>query len=182
MIPDDVAVKALWDTYHLPPQKRIHCQLVADVSHIFVWAFQKKGVHVDESLVVAAALLHDVDKNIPRRPGERHPDTAVRILGENGMNEVARIVKTHPLHAILDPAIAPYTIEQKIVYLSDKMVKHEFIGTEERFRLWRAEEMDKETRHTLEAAYPKVKEFENELMERAGLTEDRIRLALEGKT
>lgn len=182
MIPDETDVTTVWNAYHLPAQKRIHCQLVCDVSRVIGSALRKKGIHSHTGLVEASALLHDIDKSVQKLPGERHPDAAVRLLQKEGMEEVASVVRTHPLHAILDPAIKPKTIEQKIVYLSDKMVKYAFIGVDERFRLWRGEEMGKEERDILEAAYPKVKELEKELLEKAGLTDQDIRLALESGT
>lgn len=181
MIPNEQSAKALWDTYHLPSQKRIHCQLVSDVCLIFVHAYREKGIAVNEPLILASALLHDIDKAIEKLPGERHPDGAVRILLEHGMDEVAAVVRRHPLHAILDPAITPETREQKIVYLSDKGVKYAYIGLQERFRLWQEEEMTEDARATLDASYPKVKILEAELMGETGLTEKSIRLALESK-
>ena len=107
MIPTEEQAKALWEKYRLPRQKRIHVSRVAHVAMFFTTKFQ-----VNAKLLLAAALLHDIDKAVPRLPGERHPDTAVRILREEGMGEVADVVLTHPLHAILDQAIMPKTWEQ----------------------------------------------------------------------
>jgi HD superfamily phosphodiesterase len=179
MIPHNNTIFELWDTYDLPPQKRIHCQLVCDVADIITSALEKKSIQIDKELVHASALLHDIDKHMTKLPNERHPDAAVRMLVHEGMEEVAEVVRRHPLHAILDQTICPTTIEQKIVYISDKMVKYAFIGLEERFRLWREEEMGKEEREMLERTYPLVKKLQEELMTLSGLTEQGIKLALE---
>lgn len=164
MVPTQNQAKKLWEVFSLPEAKRTHCLWVARLA---VWfgrnLSRRKGIRVDMKVLEAAALLHDIDKAIPKLPNERHPDTAVRVLRDQGMDEVADVVKTHPLHAILDPAISPKTWEAKILYLSDKMVKHKIIGVDERFALWRSEHLPKRAVTMLDAAYPKVKTLEQEL-------------------
>jgi len=158
MVPTREEAIALWDIYALPESKRNHCTLVAQVA---VWFATK--LRVPTTLIEVAALLHDIDKAVPRLPGERHPDTAVRILKEHGMDDVADLVKTHPLHAILDVRISPKTWEEKILYLSDKMVKDSIITVDERFALWRAEQLPKDAVEVLDAAYPLAKALEHEV-------------------
>ncbi len=158
MIPTEEQAKALWDKYQLPERKRNHVALVAKVALSLA---EKRTVN--KNLLLAGALLHDIDKNIPRLPGERHPDTAVRILREEGMEEVAELVKTHSLHAILDPAICPKTLEEKLLYLADKMVKDEVIGVDARFALWNDEHLPPDVQKILDDSYPKVKELEKEI-------------------
>lgn len=173
MIPTKDEVKKLWDTYQLPDTKRVHVRLVARVAKFFA-----EKIPVRTNLLVAAALLHDIDKAAEKLPGERHPDGAVRILRAEGMGEVADLVATHPLHAILDVAIAPKTMEQKILYLADKMVKYDIVGIDQRFALWRAEQLPQEAREILDASYPKVKVLEKEVFNKAGITHaDIARLA-----
>ena len=160
MIPTEDQCKQLWDKYHLPEAKRLHVSLVARVALFFATKFQ-----VNISLLQAAALLHDIDKAIPRFPGEVHPDTAVRILREEGMGEVADIVKTHSLHAMLDPAIAPKSWEEKLLYLADKMVKYDIITVDERFKLWRDEQLSADAKAVLDKSYPLVKKLEKDVFD-----------------
>ncbi|MBI5619911.1 hypothetical protein HY950_03045, partial [Candidatus Gottesmanbacteria bacterium] len=80
-----------------------------------------------------------------------------------GMEEVAALVKAHPLHAILDPLTAPKTWEEKILFLADKMVKYKIIGVDGRFALWNAEHLPAGQQAILDASYPKVKELEKEI-------------------
>lgn len=170
MIPSEDQINALWDKYGLPEGKRRHVALVARVARFLARQINKvTNLPINQSLLHAGALLHDIDKNIPRLSGERHPDTAVRVLKEEGMEEVAELVKTHPLHAILNPAIAPKTIEEKLLYLSDKMVKYEVIGVDVRFKLWNDEHLPKEQQAILDAAYPKVKKLEKEILGLIGI-------------
>jgi putative nucleotidyltransferase with HDIG domain len=175
MVPTYTEAVALWKTYQLPEIKQQHSLLVAKLALYFASKLtEKKPVTIQTDVLFAAALLHDIDKNIPHREGERHPDTGVRILTDSGMPEVARMVKTHPLHAILDPAIAPATWEEKLLFLSDKMTKHETISVEERFALWRAEPLPKEEVNMLEKSYPKVKQLEQEILTGIGLTSQEV--------
>lgn len=160
MIPTEKQVKVLWEKYQLPENKRRHVTLVARVARNL-----SKKFNVNRKLLIAGALLHDIDKNAKKLPGERHPDTAVRILTEEGMSEVAGLVATHPLHAILDPRISPKTWEEKILYLADKMVKYEIITVDQRFKLWNDEHLPKDAQALLDAAYPKTKELEKEIFD-----------------
>ena len=118
---------------------------------------------------MAGALLHDIDKNAPKFPGEKHPDAAVRILREEGMGEVADLVKTHSVHAITDPAIAPKTWEEKLLFLADKMVKQDVIGVDARFAQWNEENLPESEITMLKQAYPKVKDLEAEILELVGM-------------
>ena len=177
MIPDQAQAKQLWDKYALPEGKRRHVELVAKVAK-----FLATKLNMNEKLLIAAALLHDIDKNVEKLPGEKHPDAAVRILREEGMGEVAELVKTHPLHAILDPMIAPKTWEEKLLFLADKMVKQDVIGVDARFRLWNDEHLPKEQRTILDAAYPKVKELEKEVFDLIAAEPKRILKELKGQS
>ncbi len=161
MIPTEDEAKKLWDKYKLPKEKRVHVTLVVQVAMDFA-----KKIPVNKKLLLAAALLHDIDKAVS---GRKHPDTAVQILREEEYGEVADVVVTHPLHAILDPAISPKTWEQKLLYLADKMVKYDIVGVDERFRLWNEEHLPPDAQKILDASYPKVKELEQEVFNMAKL-------------
>jgi predicted hydrolase (HD superfamily) len=165
MIPTPEEAMALWNTYNLPEKKRIHVSLVAKVSLFLATRCQEKisDYQIHTTLLHAAALLHDIDKSIPKASGEQHPDTAVRILRLENMEEVAAVVKTHSLYAILDPSIAPKSWEEKILYLADKMVKQEIITVDRRFALWREEDLPSEAITKLEQCYPHVKVLEKEI-------------------
>ncbi len=176
MIPTEEQAKELWNTYHLPEKKRLHVSLVTRVAVFLAQECQRKipESNINISLLRASALLHDIDKAAERLQGEQHPDTAVRLLRKNGMDEVADIVRSHPLHAILDPTIAPTIWEEKLLYLSDKMVKFEILTVDKRFQLWRVEELPPEARNILEQSYPKVKALEREIFDSLGITVDDV--------
>lgn len=182
MIPTRDQALGVWETFSLPEEKRQHSRCVADLSLWFARKYQRVGTEVDTELLETAALLHDIDKAVKPEPGERHPDTGVRLLRDAGMAEVADVVLHHPLHAILFSDIAPKTTEQKLLYLSDKMVKQEIIGVDKRFHLWYAENLPKKAVSILTRAYPKVKALEREICDDIGIRpEELILLATTGK-
>lgn len=165
MIPTHEQIKKLWDKYEFPEQKRLHVSLVARVA---MWMAKKLEVCgswfvVNKDLLEAGALLHDIDKKIPRLPGERHPQTGVRILNLEGFDEVSELIKNHSVQNILDVEKKPNSWEEKILFLADKMVKYEIITVDKRFKLWEAEDLPKEQMEMLVRAYPKVKELEREI-------------------
>ncbi len=166
MIPTEDQCKQLWEKYNLPEYKRRHMTIVARVGVFLAQQIDKLTKRqIYQPLLLAGALLHDIDKNAPKLSGEQHPDTAVRILQEEGMEEVAVLVKTHPVHAILDPAITPTTWEEKILYLADKMVKHDIITVDKRFKLWNDEHLPSDAQAILDQVYPKVKALEKEIFD-----------------
>jgi len=170
MIPNADEAKKLWDTYHLPPQKRIHVTHVAELA-VFLAGKINKPVNIH--VLQVAALLHDIDKAAPKLHGEQHPDTAVRILREEGMGEVADVVATHSLYSILS-ARPPTTWEQKLLYLADKMVKYDIVGVDERFNLWNAEHLPPDAQKILDESYPLVKKLEQEVFNLAQISPDDI--------
>lgn len=175
MIPNEQEIYAIWDTYALPLYKRIHCKKVADVAMMIAQHINAKGNYrVNEPLLFAAALLHDIDKHIEKIAQERHPDAAVRVLRKNGMNEVAEVIRTHPLHMIVDEKTAPKTIEQQLLFLADKMTKSTCIGVDERFALWKKEDIDELSQRILKDSYPKVISLRDSILADAGITEKEL--------
>lgn len=173
MIPTEEQAKQILSVYAVPANKQKHLLLVSAVAKFFAERLQQAdpSLKINVHLLIVAALLHDIDKGVEKLPGELHPDAAVRVLRKEGMEEVAQLVKNHPLHCINDSATAPKTWEEKILFLSDKMVKYEIITVDKRFDLWRNETLPEEGRAQLERAYPKVKELEREIFTRANVTE-----------
>lgn len=175
MIPNEHEIKQLWDKYFLPENKRLHVTLVTQAALFLAQKLsQATGQSFNLDLLRAGGLLHDIDKNAPKLPEEKHPDSAVRILREEGMPEVAQLVKTHPLHAILDPQIIPKTWEEKLLFLADKMVKSEIMTVDKRFALWNAEKLPVAEQTILDAAYPKVKAWEKEIFAQLGIKPEAV--------
>ncbi len=166
MIPTEEQAKALWDIYHLPEKKRIHSQRVADHALFIANTIMKNHpeIKIHLPLLLAGCLLHDIDKTISRIPGEKHPQTGVRVLRERGMDEVADLIQYHSVQYIEDSKTAPKTWEEKLLFLSDKMVKQDVIGVDERFSLWLSEgDLPGSEKAMLRRVYPLVKALEQEI-------------------
>lgn len=173
MIPNEHQCRQLWEKYGLSERKRKHVELVAKVARFFAQQINNvTNLPINQSLLSAAALLHDIDKNVEKLPGERHPDAGVRILTEEGMEEVAALVATHSLHTILTGL--PKTWEEKLLFLADKMVKDDVIGVDARFALWNDEYLPDDEQQILNAAYPKVKELESEIAKACGIKPEQL--------
>lgn len=165
MIPNRQQSLLLFDKFGLPSLKRVHVEAVTELALLLAKKIVTKNpdINIDFKLLEAACLLHDIDKNIPSKKEERHPDSVVRVLNELGFSKVAQVTKKHSLHCILDPELMPQTWEEKLLYLADKMVKYEVIGVEHRFKLWYKENLPRAAVAQLEASYPKVKALEKEI-------------------
>ncbi|MFC1646998.1 HD domain-containing protein [Patescibacteria group bacterium] len=177
MIPTGKKCRELWDKYEVSEYKRKHMEIVAKVARLLATKTksQKPKAKINIDLLFAACLLHDLDKNVPKTPGEKHPDAAVRILNDEKMGEVAKLVATHSLHNIIDSDLKPKSIEEKILFLSDKMVKDDVITVDERFRLWKDERLPLQEQTILDKSYPLVKALEDEIMTSLSITPDDIK-------
>lgn len=174
MVPSKQQCLLLFDRFELPSQKRIHVEEVARLSMFLADKLITKGIKIDKPLLEAACLLHDIDKNITRKIGEVHPQTAARVLNEFGFGEVARLVEYHSVHFILDPKTSPKTWEEKILFLADKMTKYEVIGLEHRFKLWYRENLPKESVDMLKNTYPKVLALQKEIFDLLEINEGSV--------
>ena len=174
------SVISIWDKYVLPDKKRIHVRLVAAVS-MYISNLCMKQQHmkpINTELLRIAALFHDIDKAVQKNPGERHPDTAVRIVQNEGFPEAAKIIQTHVVDSVLHSLTRPKTIEEKIVYLSDKMCVNEVISVDERFERWMSEPIPEAAKKELISCYPYAKDIEKEIFALAHTTARDIRDAM----
>lgn len=164
----DPYILSLWEKYALSPKKRVHVSQVARVADFLARKLMETtpDIHINLSLLRISALLHDIDSGVQFLPHEIHPDAAVRILRDEGLPEVADIVKTHSLYSVLDAGIMPQKWEEKVLYLSDKMVKYEIITVDKRFALWRDEQLPPIAVEKMNTCYPIVKKLEFEIFSR----------------
>jgi len=116
----------------------------------------EKGVEVNRELVLAGALLHDIE-----RVKKEHVLEGAKKLEELGFKEVAEVVKKHGCRYLKKWEFNPRTIEEKIVFYADKITyEDERVTVEERLTRWNKDAIKK---------YPKgynfVKKIEKELKE-----------------
>jgi len=116
----------------------------------------EKGVEVNRELVLAGALLHDIE-----RAKQDHPVDGENFFNKLGFKEIAQIAKKHGLKHIEEEEFQPKTIEEKIVFYADKLThEDERVSVEERFLRW-----DKDAIKKYPYSYNFVKKIEKELKE-----------------
>jgi molybdenum cofactor cytidylyltransferase len=115
------------DIYPLEPKLKRHCLKVAEVASSIGRKLSELGNTVDLELIQAAAALHDISK------GQPHHDTAgAARLSDMGFGKTADIVA---VHTDLAGENGELSLESKIVFLADKLVKEDqLVDVEERYR------------------------------------------------
>ncbi len=132
-----------------------HSKAVCKVAEEIAGNLIKKGIKVNKELVIAASLLHDVE-----RLKKNHVIEGASLIRSMGFPEVAGVMSKHSTHKIEDPAQQPRTYEEKIVFYADKRAKgDEIVSLEERFR-------DLKERYSFDFTkeYEFAKKMERELM------------------
>lgn len=105
-----------------------HCKTVCKVAEDVANKLIKSGVKVNRDLVVAAALLHDVE-----RLKDNHVIKGKELVAGLGYPEVATTMSKHSLFRVANNE--PKTTEEKIVFYADKRVMHDkVVSMEERYR------------------------------------------------
>jgi molybdenum cofactor cytidylyltransferase len=107
----------------VPDQIVRHCQAVADVGHTLALALQPFVAELDAEVVRSAGLLHDM-----ARMGPRHAVVAQELLSNLGLMRLGEVVGAH---MVLPPEQMETTrvTEEQLVYLSDKLVVDDRVGT-----------------------------------------------------
>lgn len=97
----------------IPPKLSAHCEAVADEALRIARDLAEAGHHLDEDLIFAAAMLHDL-----ARAEENHAARGADLLLALGYSRIAEIVRQH--HDLLDPARID---ESAVVFIADKLVR-----------------------------------------------------------
>lgn len=156
-------IEALRQRYCLPAHIRAHCDQVAKVADFLAVRMARFALPIDPVKVHAAAKLHDLLrvcdlKNWPpsgdfvhladlnaenlRRweeirtlfRGKDHVQAGYEVLLAENEPEIAAMILRHNFRGILDPALAPRTLAEKVVYYADKRVAHDrIVSLSERF-------------------------------------------------
>ncbi len=112
----------LLHSHNVPDHIIEHSYKVAKVAAIIAEELLLIGFDIDKDLVLSSALLHDITKydSIINR-GEDHAVSGGVFLRERGYPNVAEIVENH---IMLLPDNGNLIMEKKIIFYSDKRVKH----------------------------------------------------------
>jgi HD superfamily phosphohydrolase YqeK len=180
MVPSHAAAAALLLSLSPKPWLGRHAAAVADVASFLAVGALREGHHVDRGLVEAAAILHDLDKALPRSDPLRalgHGHAGARWLTDRGFEELAPAVDSHPVGRLND---GPYedwvratTIEQRIVAYADKRAHQRIVTLDQRFARWIRKHPD--NAGLLAAARERATLLETEICRLAGVSPGHVR-------
>ncbi|MEK0322535.1 MAG: HDIG domain-containing protein [Nitrosopumilus sp.] len=132
-----------------------HCKAVCRVAEEVSDKLIAKGMKVNKDLVVAAALLHDIE-----REKDNHTIAGVKLLKSMGFPEVAEVMGKHSLHEIEKEKNRPLRIEEKIMFYADKRIKgNKIVSVMERI-----EDLKKRYNKDFSKEFEFAKKIEKELM------------------
>jgi hypothetical protein len=135
---------------------------------------------LDRQLVESAALLHDLDKALPRddpRLGLGHGQAGAAWLAERGFGELSHAVAGHPVMRLADDGFwsdwdesAP--MESRVVAYADKRATDRLVPMAERFADWRARYPDSAA--ATDRAEQRATQLERTVCAAAGLRPDEV--------
>jgi uncharacterized protein len=133
MLPDPEQCLLILKNYHVPEHIIEHSRKVRRLALVLCRLLNRHGEQLDQALVEAGSLLHDIAKARTLGTGGNHAQAGACLLRELGFPGVAEVVRQH---VILDAGVehGPIT-EAQVVHYCDKRVKHTtVVSLEERFR------------------------------------------------
>lgn len=123
-------ILSLYKKYAVPEHIIKHMAKVAEYSLNLCEKFEKKGIKIDKSAVVKAALLHDI-----LRLSNDHEKAMAEVLSKMGFKKIANLVLKHDFYKVGELK----TWEEKILYYSDKRVEEDgIVELKERFKKGKA--------------------------------------------
>jgi len=129
---------------------KVVCRLAVEIAD----KLEKKGMKINRELIIAASLLHDI-----QRVEDDHIVEGVNLLNRLGFPKIAEIIKKHGLTHLHKEEHKPVTIEEKIVFYADKRIKgSEIVSLKERF-----EYIEKKYNKEVENEFEFTKKIEEEL-------------------
>jgi putative nucleotidyltransferase with HDIG domain len=114
-VPTQEACRDLFREAGVDKQVWEHCQQVAGFALALARQLNLAGAGLDEALVMAGALLHDVARSQPN-----HAQAGARFIQDRGYPKVAELVA---VHMDIDVDSEQPISEAEVVYLADKMTK-----------------------------------------------------------
>jgi hypothetical protein len=110
-----------YDRYAYPDWLRAHSRLVGAIGGVLAKARAAAGDRLDADAVALAAHLHDIGRS-PLLAGDarEHNQLSALILAAEGLPACVEPARRHAIYTVLDPATAPRTMEEKLVYVADR--------------------------------------------------------------
>lgn len=110
---------ALFDRYAYPDWLRAHSLLVGRIAESIATAHRDVGSGARD--IALAGYLHDIGRS-PFVAGDarEHNELSGLILATEGLAGAVEPARRHAIYTVLDPATAPTTLADKIVYVADR--------------------------------------------------------------
>ena len=110
-----------FDRYAYPDWLRAHSRLVGAIGAALAGARIAAGDRVDVEAVTLAAFLHDIGRSpLVKGDPREHNELSALILAAEGLPNCVEPARRHAIYTVLDPATAPRTLEEKLVYIADR--------------------------------------------------------------
>ncbi|MDP9245954.1 MAG: HD domain-containing protein [Chloroflexota bacterium] len=113
--------EAYFARYRYPDWLRRHSLVVGAIAARLGEAHAAAGADLDTRAVALGGYLHDIGKS-PLLAGDdrEHHVLGPLVLAAEGLPELEELSRRHPVYAPRDPATAPRTLAEKIVYYADR--------------------------------------------------------------
>ena len=127
--------EAFFKRYRYPEWLETHSRLVGGIAEALVAARRGSAAKIDAEAVVLAAYLHDIGRS-PLLAGDSrdHNILSGLVLAAEGLEPCVELARRHAIYTVLDPALAPRTAEEKLVYVADRRGGQTIEPLEERAR------------------------------------------------
>ncbi len=125
--------EGLFDRYRYPEWLRTHSRVVGGIALHLAEAHAAAGADVDVRAVGLGGYLHDIGKSpLLAGDGREHHVLGPLVLAAEGLPELVELARRHPVYAPRDPATAPRTLAEKIVYYADRRGGQHVVSLEAR--------------------------------------------------
>lgn len=121
--------------YRYPEWLETHSRVVGAIAEALVAARRRGAAKIDAEAVVLAAYLHDIGRS-PLLAGDPRDHNVLSglVLAAEGLEPCVELARRHAIYTVLDPALAPRTAEEKLVYVADRRGGQGVEALEERAR------------------------------------------------
>ena len=108
-----------FDRYAYPEWLRVHSLVVGRIAETLIAARRDVGDRARD--IALAGYLHDIGRS-PLVAGDarEHNELSGLILAAEGLPGSVESARRHAIYTVLDPATAPTTLADKIVYVADR--------------------------------------------------------------
>jgi HD domain len=119
--------------YRFPEWLRAHSLVVGALATRLAGAHAAAGATLDMRAVGLGGYLHDIGRSpLLAGDGRDHSILGPLVLAAEGLPELIELSRRHPVYAPRDPATAPRTLAEKIVYYADRRGGPRVVTLEER--------------------------------------------------